>query len=76
MDLQELFESLGYDKMDHLSKLADKKSVNPKNRDEVLDYISIAYCGEKKVKEAEISNEEMDTLINSFLPAYKFTWVY
>jgi len=65
-DLQELFESLGTEEMDKLAELIDKKNVNPKNAQKILDHIAVVYCAEKGISEAELTKEEMDELVNSF----------
>lgn len=66
-DLQELFESLGTDEFTKLAELIDKKSLNPTSISRVHDYISIVYCGEMNVSEAEVDAEQMQQLIDSFI---------
>lgn len=65
-DLQELFESIGADEVNNLAQLIDKKSLNPKSVKKVLDYISIVYCGEMGVDEAELNTGQIDKLYESF----------
>lgn len=65
-DLQELLETMSVVDFTKLTKLIDKKSLNNDSVNKVLNYISQVYCAEMGVDEAELSSEEMDTLINSF----------
>ena len=65
-DLQELFESLGTDGFEKLVSNLDKKSLNPKTAQTIMDCISMVYCGEKNIEEAELTEEEMNILFESF----------
>lgn len=65
-DLQELFETLGHDEVKRLAELVDKKSVNPKNIETVLNHVSAVYCAEMGVDEAEVTEKEMGKLLESF----------
>lgn len=65
-DLQELFETMSVSDFTKLTQLIDKKSLNNNSARKVLSYISQAYCAEMGVEEAEVSSDEMDTLIDSF----------
>lgn len=65
-DLQELFEFLGHDEIDRLVQLQDKKNVNPKNLEKVLDYISDVYCNEKDIEEANVTSDQMTKLVEDF----------
>lgn len=65
-DLQDLFESLETEEFDNLIELQDKKSLNPTSVKKIMNYISMVYCAEKGLQEAEVSQEEMKELIDSF----------
>lgn len=65
-DLQELFESLGHDEMTKLSTLMDKKNVNPKSVQKIINYIATVYCGEMGVESAEVDDDKMEELYRSF----------
>lgn len=65
-DLQEIFESMSTKDFTHLVTLIDKKILNDQSVKKIMDYISMAYCGEMNIKEAQVSEDKMDELINSF----------
>lgn len=65
-DLQELFETMSTSDFTNLTELIDKKSLNNSSIKKVLDYISVVYCGEMGIEEAEVSKEKMEELIDSF----------
>lgn len=65
-DLQELFETMTVSEFTALSSMIDKKSLNNKSMKKILDYVAQAYCSEMGVKEADVSEKEMDDLIDAF----------
>lgn len=40
-DLQELFESMGTDAFNNLAELVEKKNINPRNQQIIIDMISL-----------------------------------
>lgn len=65
-NLHDLFESMTTKEFAQLLAIQEKKNINPVNQKKILDYVSIVYCAEKKVKEAEVTQDEMILLIDDF----------
>lgn len=65
-DLQELFESMGTDAFNNLAELVEKKSINPRNQQIIIDMISLVYCSEKGLDEIELTEEELNKVFEDF----------
>lgn len=66
-DLQDLFESLTPEQFWKLAGYLDKKSLNPQSLEVYMAYIGTVYCAEKNVSDADLTEEEMNKVIDAFV---------